>query len=335
MRDVSRRAEERDAGRSDDHPNPHLRPPDSTRVDDRTIGQKTAHDGGHWGFRDSLRAVRSPLTAGRARRVDCIAMNSPVARPRHPVAVITGAGRGIGRAIAEALAPEHRLVLVGRKRSPLDALANALEAGGVGIEVITCDLADPVQTGSLAAALTSRPEPVQVLVNNAGIAPSAPLAKTSDEDWQRVLSINLTAPFVLCRALAPGMAQAGWGRIVNIASTSALKGYKFTGAYSASKGGVLALTRAIAAEFVDKGITVNAICPGFTDTDIVADAVRNIAEKTGRSAQQARESLERFSPMKRLVSPVEVASWVAHLVGDAGASITGQSLCIDGGETTL
>ncbi len=238
--------------------------------------------------------------------------------------MITGASRGIGLAIAEALAPEFELLLVGRKEGPLRAVAERLKAAA---HVADLTVAED------RAGLSDAARGALVLVNNAGIAPSAPAHRTDDATWARTLAVNATAPFELSRAVIPGMKEAGWGRIVNIASTAALKGYKFTAAYSASKGALLAMTRAMAVELAPTGVTVNAICPGFTDTDIVADAVANITDKTGRSEDQARKSLESFSPMQRLIAPSEVAALVAYLVQDAAAALTGAALPLDGGET--
>jgi 3-hydroxybutyrate dehydrogenase len=259
-----------------------------------------------------------------------------MSRPARPVALVTGATRGIGLEVARQLAPGHDLVITGRSPEALATVAHALrERGAVHVTTLAGDLADPHARAELVARAAAHAPAVQVLVNNAGIAGSAPLHRTDDASWARTLELNLAAPFALCRALAPAMLRLGWGRIVNVASTAALKGYRYTAAYSASKGGLVALTRALAAELGGKGITVNAVCPGFTDTDIVAEAVRNIADKTGRDATQARQSLEGFSPLGRLVAPHEVAALVAYLVGDAAAAVHGQALAIDGGETTL
>jgi NAD(P)-dependent dehydrogenase (short-subunit alcohol dehydrogenase family) len=227
------------------------------------------------------------------------------------------------------------LALVARKAASLDATATAASEHGATVHRLEADLADGASRQALIAALGGLGQPVAVLVNNAGVAPSAPLAKTTDETWAETIAINATAPFELIRAVLPGMIELGWGRIVNVVSTAALKGYRFTAAYSASKGALLALTRATAAEVSRRGITVNAICPGFTDTDIVADAVANISNTTGRDAGEARASLERFSPQGRLVQPREVAAAVGYLVSEAAASMHGQALPLDGGETTL
>ncbi len=245
-----------------------------------------------------------------------------------PLAVITGATRGIGRAIAEALWAQHDVLLVGRNPQ---ALAETAEQLGGDATTACCDLARPEDRAALCDQLRST-KPA-ILVNNAGIAPSAPLHRTDDATWSRTMAINATAPFELSRAVIPGMKTARWGRIVNIASTAALKGYKFTGAYSASKGALVALTRAMAVELAPTGITVNAICPGFTDTDIVQAATENISSKTGRSAAEARASLEAFSPMNRLITPEEVAALVLFLVQDTTAALTGAALPLDGGET--
>lgn len=245
-------------------------------------------------------------------------------RPQRPLAVITGASRGIGLAIAEALAPACELLLVGRSEHSLAPVAERL-----GGSFHVADLGNAVGRATLCERLPG----TSILVNNAGIAPSAPAHRTDDATWAQTMAVNATAPFELCRAAIPGMKKAGWGRIVNIASTAALKGYKFTAAYSASKGALLSMTRAMAVELAPTGITVNAICPGFTDTNIVASAVENISSKTGRSQDEARKSLESFSPMQRLIAPSEVAALVGYLATDAAASLTGAALPLDGGET--
>ena len=255
-----------------------------------------------------------------------------------PLALITGATRGIGRAIAHALAPGHPLLLTGRDRHALDALlADLRPLTDHPIHGLPCDLADPADRQRLLAHLKNHCDqhsaPIQLLINNAGIATSAPLGRTDDAAWTALLELNLRAPFVLTRALVPGMVHAGWGRVLNIASTAALKGYAYTAAYSASKAGLLGLTRALAVELASKNVTVNAVCPGFTDTGIVARAADNIQAATGRSLDHARATLAKFSPQNRLRSPEEVAALVAYLASPAADGITGQALAIDGGET--
>ncbi len=262
---------------------------------------------------------------------------APSSAAPQPLALVTGASRGIGRAIARALAPTHTLILTARSADALAELAGELAAGGAAVHTIAADLAEAHARARLLDAVAARARvhgaPVETLVNNAGIAHSAPLTRTGDERWTTLMAVNLTAPFELTRALLPGMQRRGRGRIINIASTAALKGYSYTAAYAATKAGLLGMTRSLALEVARKGVTVNAVCPGFTDTDIVSAAVDNITSKTQRSREEARNTLARFSPQGRLRSPAEVAALVAYLASDAAAGITGQALAIDGGET--
>ncbi len=172
---------------------------------------------------------------------------------------------------------------------------------------------------------------VDILVNNAGIADSAPLVKTSDELWQRLLGVNLTGTFLCTRAALPAMLQRGWGRVINIASIAGKTGAPYISAYTASKHGVLGLTRSVALEVATKGITVNAICPGYVETEMAEQAISNITSKTGKSEQEARDVLNRMSPQNRLVTPEEVAALALLLASEEGRGINGQAINVDGG----
>jgi NAD(P)-dependent dehydrogenase (short-subunit alcohol dehydrogenase family) len=174
---------------------------------------------------------------------------------------------------------------------------------------------------------------VDILVNNAGIAESAPFHKTSDERWRRILSINLDGTFYCTRAALPAMLERGWGRIINVASIAGKMGAPYIAAYNASKHGVLGLTRSLAMEVAAKGITVNAICPGYTETDMAAGAVQNIVAKTGQTEAEAREILNRMSPQNRMVTVEEVAALALLLASDAGRGINGQAINVDGGSS--
>jgi NAD(P)-dependent dehydrogenase (short-subunit alcohol dehydrogenase family) len=174
--------------------------------------------------------------------------------------------------------------------------------------------------------------PVHVLVNNAGQAESAPVSRTSDALWERMLAVNLSGTFYCTRAVLDGMRQAGWGRVVNIASTAGQRGYAYVAAYAAAKHGVVGFTRSLALEVAAAGITVNAVCPGFTDTDMLARSVANIVEKTGRSEEEARAQLAALNPQRRFVTPDDVAASVAWLCTDGAAAVTGQSISVSGGE---
>ncbi len=246
-------------------------------------------------------------------------------------AVVTGAARGIGAEIARTLAADGaRLTLLGRQRETLQRLADQLPGSGHFIAV--ADVADPASVAAAFAGARAALGPVAVLVNNAGQAESAPFQKTSLELWQRMLAVNLTGTFLCAQAALPDMLQARWGRIVNIASTAGQRGYAYVAAYTAAKHGVVGLTRSLALEVARKGITVNAVCPGYTDTDILRDSVANVVAKTGRSADEAMAEFASVNPQQRIVQPGEVANAVRWLCGDGAASVTGQSISVSGGE---
>jgi NAD(P)-dependent dehydrogenase (short-subunit alcohol dehydrogenase family) len=242
--------------------------------------------------------------------------------------LVTGAGRGIGAAVARRLSAEgHSVALTARSADELSAVAAGLPGPSL---VVPADLTDP----DSADAVLGRVEqewggPVEVLVLNAGAGTSAPLARTSDEDWARMLELNLTAPFRLLRRAVPGMVDGGWGRVVAVASIAAKRGEPYISAYTASKHGLLGLVRSAAAELATTGVTVNAVCPGYVDTPMTANTVAAISSATGRSEEQARGALARRQPIGRLIDPEEVADVVLLCV--ASAAITGQGIDVDGG----
>jgi len=238
-------------------------------------------------------------------------------------ALVTGGGRGIGAACARALAGAGaRVTVCGRTRGELDEVAR--EIGGAAV---ICDLADRAATDRMVADVPR----VDVLVNNAGMAESASLAKTTDAMWDHILELDATAPFRLVRALAPQMIAAGWGRIINIASNAGVSGYAYTAAYCAAKHAMVGFTRALAIELARTGVTINALCPGWVRTKMSDEAVARIAAKTGRGSDEARGQLEAMSPQQRMIEPEEVAHAAVMLCADPARGIHGQTLVIDGG----
>jgi len=247
-------------------------------------------------------------------------------------ALVTGGGRGIGAAIAAALVGEGcRVTLLGRDRARLEARAADLPGE---VRVVTADVAERAAVAAACAAARAATGEIDILVNNAGQAMSAPLAKTDAELWQRMLAVNLTGTYHCVHEVAPGMLARGYGRIVNVASTAGLTGYAYCAAYCAAKHGVVGLTRALALEFAAKNVTVNAVCPGFTDTDLIRDTLANIQRKTGRSEADAIAALVAHNPQRRLVTPAEVANAVLWLCLPGAESMTGQSIAVAGGEVS-
>jgi NAD(P)-dependent dehydrogenase (short-subunit alcohol dehydrogenase family) len=246
-------------------------------------------------------------------------------------ALVTGAGRGIGAAIVRSLAGAGAdITLLGRSGSDLESVA--AELGAVRRSCQVADITDAESVRAAAAAARAALGPITVLVNNAGQALSGPLGGTSDAQWHAMLSVNLTGTFLCMRECLPDMLKAGFGRIVNVASTAGLVGYPYVSAYCASKHGVIGLTRAVALETARRNVTVNAVCPGYTDTDLVRSAVANITAKTGRTDQEALAELVSNNPQGRLVTPEEVADTVRWLCLRSSASVTGQSVAVAGGE---
>ena len=254
------------------------------------------------------------------------------ADPAGRCALVTGAGSGIGAACARALAAAGaKVALAGRRLEALEALAREIgEQDGEAL-AFSCDVTKPEQVKSAFGFFSAALGPVEILVNAAGQAHSATLAATTDEDIDRILDVNLRGVWNAVREAVPAMKRARYGRIVNVASTAAVRGYRFNALYTASKHALAGLTRSLAAELLADGITVNAVCPGFTDTAIVESAAQAIAGKTGRSEADAREVLARQNPLGRLVAPEEVAAAVSWLVSAGGAAVSGQSIVIDGG----
>lgn len=249
-------------------------------------------------------------------------------------AVVTGGSRGIGAAIATALVADGaHVTILGRDQARLSAVSSELGGPSHALALV----ADVTDSASIEAAITSARRqfgPVHILVNNAGQAASAKFANTDEALWNRILSVNLTGTFLCTRAVISDMLSNGYGRIVNVASTAGLRGAAYISAYAASKHAVIGLTRSLALEYAKQNITVNAVCPGYTDTDIVQDAVANIMRKTGRSEAEARATLVATNPQGRLIDPREIADTVLWLCRPGAQSVTGQSIVIAGGEVT-
>jgi NAD(P)-dependent dehydrogenase (short-subunit alcohol dehydrogenase family) len=251
------------------------------------------------------------------------------------IAVVTGGGRGIGESVARALARAGAGVIVAaRTETEIHALAAELSALEHHVWAVPCDVTDPTSVEGLAREATrlAGESGVGILVNNAGVAHSAPVARTELEDWNRMLAVNATGTFLCTRAFLPGMVEGGWGRVVNVASVAGLTGARYIAAYAASKHAAIGLTRCAAADVADRGVTVNAVCPGYVDTPMTTESLQRISDKTGKSAEEALETILAHTPQHRLIEPDEVAHAVLSLCGEDARGINGQSIVIDGGE---
>ncbi len=253
---------------------------------------------------------------------------------KNRLALITGGGRGIGRAIALEFAREGaEVVVAARTVAQVEQVAREIvEQHRSKALAVDCDVSELTSVEQMFVKVTEAfGRTPDILVNNAGIAESAPITKTDDDLWHRHLAINLSGTFYCTRAALPEMIERGWGRIINIASIAGKTGAPYIAAYTASKHGVLGLTRSVALEIATKGITVNAICPGYVDTEMTTRGIENITQKTRLTAEQAMESIKKMSPQNRIIDAEEVAALALLLASDEGRGINGQAINIDGG----
>jgi NAD(P)-dependent dehydrogenase (short-subunit alcohol dehydrogenase family) len=247
--------------------------------------------------------------------------------PEPRTALVTGAGRGIGQAVAARLeADGYRVALTARSE---DQLAETARLCGGETLVMPADMLDPAAPDAVVSRVEEAWGPVDVLVANAGAGESAPIARLTDEMWQRQIDLNLTAPFRCVRRVVPGMVDRKWGRVVVLASIASKRGEPYIAAYTAAKHGVLGMVRSVAAELARTGVTVNAVCPAYVDTPMTDGTVESIVATTGRTAEEARQALERKQPIGRLITVDEVADTVLFCVANGG--VTGQGVNVDGG----
>ncbi len=269
------------------------------------------------------------MSAPSDRRADGPEGDGPLSGRR---AVVTGGGRGIGAAVARALVEAGAAVLVAaRTESEVEAVAGSLRDAGGDAHAATVDVTDEASVEALAERAAEVLGAVDVLVNSAGVAYSAPIAKTSVGEWDRIQSVNARGAFLQTRAFLPGMMERGRGRIVHVASVAGLAGARYIAAYAASKHALIGLVRSAADEAAASGVTVNAVCPAYVDTAMTRESVERIMEKTGRGEAEALETILATSPQNRLIEPDEVAGAVVWLCGEQARGVNGQAIAIDGG----
>jgi NAD(P)-dependent dehydrogenase (short-subunit alcohol dehydrogenase family) len=246
--------------------------------------------------------------------------------------LVTGAGRGIGKAIALAFAAEkNRVVITGRTAAALEQVAAEMRAAGAQVLASTCDVTDKPQVTNLQHDIERHFGAVQILVNNVGIAPAAGFLDMPDNLWDEVMRVNVSAAYNCCKTFLPAMVNASWGRVVNIASTVARVAYPGISAYATSKHAVLGLTRSLALETARSGVTVNAVCPGYVNTELTRKNAQRLAEKRGQSLDEALALMAASCPQRRLIEPEEVAYVTLMLASDRARGITGQAIQVDGG----